>query len=205
MADETTKRPRPAKPIKTAAVNATPRVNGATPGANGATPTRQSRPKPAKPLKGPTVETSIIENPETASSSNAKTGADDKPGAAKLLKDGASKLTKEAGDKARSYAEDGKARAGGVLDELSKMMSEAAGTVDEKVGAQYGQYARSAADAVSGFSDSIKNKDIDELIDDARAFVKKSPAIAIGTAAVLGFVLVRLLKSGLDANDSDKA
>ena len=36
-------------------------------------------------------------------------------------------------------------------------------------------------------------------------FVKKSPAIAIGTAAVLGFVLVRLIKSGLDANDRDQA
>jgi ElaB/YqjD/DUF883 family membrane-anchored ribosome-binding protein len=191
MADDPPKRPSPAKPLKT--------------GANGAAPTRQSRPKPAKPLKGPTVETSIIENPETASSSTAKASADDSPGAAQLLKDGAAKLTKEAGDKARSYAEDGKARAGGVLDELSKMMSEAAGTVDEKVGAQYGQYARSAADAVSGFSDSIKSKDIDELIDDARAFVKKSPAIAIGTAAVLGFVLVRLIKSGLDANDRDQA
>jgi ElaB/YqjD/DUF883 family membrane-anchored ribosome-binding protein len=198
MADEPPKRPRPAKPLKTAAVRATP-------GANGAAPPRQSRPKPAKPLKGPTVETSIIENPKTASPSNAKAGTDDKPGAAQLLKDGAAKLTKEAGDKARSYAEDGKARAGGVLDELSKMMSEAAGTVDEKVGAQYGQYARSAAEAVSGFSDSIKSKDIDELIDDARAFVKKSPAIAIGTAAVLGFVLVRLIKSGLDANDRDQA
>ena len=198
MAEESTKRPRPAKPLKTAA-------GSATPGADDPKPTRQSRPKPAKPLKGPTVETSIIEKPENASSSNAKAGADDKPGAAQLLKDGASKLTKEAGDKARAYAEDGKARAGGVLDELSKMMADAAGTVDEKVGAQYGQYARSAADAVSGFSDSIKNKDIDELIDDARAFVKKSPAIAIGTAAVLGFVLVRLIKSGLDANDRDQA
>ena len=36
------------------------------------------------------------------------------------------------------------------------------------------------------------------LIDDTRDFVRKSPAIAIGIAAVAGFALVRLLKTGLD-------
>ncbi len=53
--------------------------------------------------------------------------------------------------------------------------------------------------------DSIKQKNLDDLIEDARGFVKKSPAIAIGTAAALGFVLVRLIKSGLDAADRDDA
>ena len=78
--------------------------------------------------------------------------------ASKQPKDGAAKMTKEATGKARAYAEDGKARVGGVLDELSKMMGDAAGTVDEKVGAQYGNYARNAAEAVSGFSESLKSK-----------------------------------------------
>ena len=53
---------------------------------------------------------------------------------------------------------------------------------------------------------AIKAKDVDDLIEDARAFVKKSPAVAIGTAAALGFVLVRLIKSGLEADSApDKA
>ena len=122
------------------------------------------------------------------------------PGPAQALKDGAGKLGKQATDKARAYAEDGKARAGGALDELAKMMTDAAGQVDEKVGAQYGDYARSAAGAISNFSDSIKNKEIDDLIADARDFVRKSPAVAIGTAAALGFVVARLVKAGLDAD-----
>jgi ElaB/YqjD/DUF883 family membrane-anchored ribosome-binding protein len=119
------------------------------------------------------------------------------------LKDGATKLGKQASDTARAYAEDGKARAGGALDELSRMMHDAAGQVDDKVGAQYGDYARSAASAISNFSDSVKSKDIDALIGDAKAFVQKSPAVAIGTAAALGFVIARLIKSGIDANDSE--
>lgn len=138
----------------------------------------------------------------------ADTDAEEAPkpsGAAQLLKDGAAKLTKEATDRARAYAEDGKAKAGGALDELVKMMTDAAGTVDEKLGEQYGQYARTAADRVSSFSEGLKAKELDDLIEDARGFVQKSPAIAIGTAAALGFVLVRLIQSGLAADRDDKA
>lgn len=124
--------------------------------------------------------------------------------AAQLLKDGAARLGKEATDRARGYVDDGKARAGGALDELARMMTEAAGTVDEKLGEHYGHYARTAADRVSGFSEGLKAKELDDLIDDARDFVQKSPAIAIGTAAALGFVLVRLIQSGL-AVDRDEA
>jgi len=36
------------------------------------------------------------------------------------------------------------------------------------------------------------------LIEDTRGFVRKSPGIALAGAAVIGFVLVRLVKSGLD-------
>lgn len=121
------------------------------------------------------------------------------------LKDGAASLGKEASARARTLAEDGKARAGNVLDELSRLLGDAAGTVDEKVGQQYGQYARSAADAVANFSGQLKEKDLDALVADARDFVKKSPAVAIGTAAALGFVLVRLVRSGLDAHNADDA
>ena len=142
---------------------------------------------------------------DTAKSASDTGAGSDKPaGPAQMLKDGASQLTKEAGNKARTYVEDGKARAGGALDELAKLMTDAAGTVDEKVGAQYGQYARNAADAVSGFSESLKAKNVEDLVTDATDFVKKSPAIAIGTAAALGFVLIRLLQSGLAA-DTDPA
>ncbi len=125
--------------------------------------------------------------------------------ASQLIKDSASKLGKEAVDRARSYAEDGKARAGGALDEVVKLINDAAGTVDEKLGEQYGQYARTAAGKVSDFSEGLKAKQLDDLIEDARDFVQKSPAIAIGTAAALGFVLVRLLQSGLAADRADKA
>jgi ElaB/YqjD/DUF883 family membrane-anchored ribosome-binding protein len=125
-------------------------------------------------------------------------------GTAQTLKDGAAKVAQTVGDRAKTYVEDGKGRANGALDELAQMINDAAATVDEKVGPQYGQYARTAAETVTGISDSLKAKSVDDLIADATSFVKKSPAIAIGTAAALGFVLVRLVQSGLNA-DNDQA
>lgn len=121
------------------------------------------------------------------------------------LKDSAATITKNVGEKAKAYAEDNKAKANGALDELATMINDAAATVDEKIGPQYGQYARTAADTVTGFSDSLKSKNVDDLIADATTLVKKSPAIAIGAAAAIGFVLIRLVQSGLNADTDDNA
>jgi ElaB/YqjD/DUF883 family membrane-anchored ribosome-binding protein len=126
-------------------------------------------------------------------------------GAAQMFKDSTDKIGKEVVDRAKTYAADGKERAGTALDEIVQMINDAAGTVDEKLGSQYGQYARTAADKVQGFSDGLKAKELDDLIEDARGFVQKSPAIAIGTAAALGFVLVRLIQSGLAVDSDTKA
>lgn len=135
----------------------------------------------AEPLKGPT----------TGTFSEAKQAFFDKT----------DELRSQAGEKARGYAEEGKAKATDALGQLSQMLVDAAGQVDEKLGEQYGQYARSAAERVQGFSSSIDEASIDDFVESARAFVQKSPAIAIGTAAAVGFVLARLLSAGLDQRD----
>jgi len=101
-------------------------------------------------------------------------------------------------DKAREYADIGKSKATGALDELLETINGAAGQIDEKLGAQYGDYARKAHEALGGFNDSLKGKDVDELFAEARALIAKAPAVAVGTAAVLGFVIARLAKAGLD-------
>ena len=119
--------------------------------------------------------------------------------ATQAIKEGATKLQGQATDKLRAYAQDGQSRAGGALDQLAQLLNDAAHQVDNKLGAQYGDYARQAAGTVSGFSDTVKAKDVDELFDEARGFVRKSPGVAIGAAAALGFVVARLVQSGLDA------
>ncbi|MGN6277542.1 MAG: hypothetical protein ACTHM8_02315 [Sphingomonas sp.] len=152
---------------------------------------------PARPKSGAKAKVSAAAQTVGDEAAKAKTTA------SATLKDSAAKLQKQATGKARTYIVDGKQKAGGALDEFSRLMRDAAGSVDDSLGAQYGDYARSAANALGGFSDQLKAKDIDELLEDLRNFARKSPAVAVGTAAAIGFVLARLVKSGIDGADRD--
>lgn len=111
------------------------------------------------------------------------------------LKEQADALKTRAATTARSAAVTGKAKAGSAMQGLSKLINDTAGSIDDKMGSQYGDYARYAAEAIAGAAATLDRKDIDELVSDARDFVRKSPAVAIGAAAVVGFVLMRLAKS----------
>lgn len=137
----------------------------------------------------------------TTPGTGAPTGKLDE--AKQAARDGASKIGQQASEKARFFAEEGKARAGGALDQLSRMLTDAAAQVDERLGAQYGDYARQAAGSVQGFSDQVRAKELDDLLEDARTFVRKSPGVAIGVAAALGFAIARLVQAGIDDNATD--
>jgi ElaB/YqjD/DUF883 family membrane-anchored ribosome-binding protein len=150
------------------------------------------KPASAEPAKKPAAR--------KASAKAAVAALDPAP---ETLRDQASNMASKASDKAREYANSGKEKATGALDEISHMVENVAKTIDEKVGAQYGDYARRAAGAVSGVADALKSKDVDDLVSDARNFVRDKPAVAIGVAAAVGFVLTRLVKAG--SNDGDDA
>jgi ElaB/YqjD/DUF883 family membrane-anchored ribosome-binding protein len=118
--------------------------------------------------------------------------------AKQVVRENASKLTAQAGDKAREYAEQGKAKAFDALGQLSRTIEDAAQQVEEKLGPQYGQYVRSAAGQVTTLADRIQATDVDQLADDVRGYVRQSPGVAIGAAAAVGFVLARLVQAGID-------
>ena len=77
-------------------------------------------------------------------------------------------------------------------------MSDTASTVDERLGAKYGDYARTASKSLQDYSTRLDNRSVEELGEDAREFVRKSPGLAIGMAAVGGFLLARLLRGSND-------
>jgi ElaB/YqjD/DUF883 family membrane-anchored ribosome-binding protein len=115
-----------------------------------------------------------------------------------------STLRSQATGKARGLADDGKARATGLLSDVSEVIGEAAESIDRRFGEDYGEYAHRASGAVSGLADKLRDRTVDDLIDDTRDFVRKSPGIAIGIAAVAGFMLVRLIKTGLDEGSGSR-
>jgi ElaB/YqjD/DUF883 family membrane-anchored ribosome-binding protein len=118
------------------------------------------------------------------------------------VKTGTDKLSEQAADKARGFVGQGLERGSTTLANVSKLIGDTADGLDEKLGSQYGDYARSAATKLEQVAARLADKNPDELIDDTREFVQKSPGIALAGAAVVGFALVRLVKSGLDADRS---
>ncbi len=115
-------------------------------------------------------------------------------------RDQAEEFASQAKGAAANAAASAKSTTGDALHGLSKLIAETAETVDSKLGPQYGDYARKAAEAVSGAAKTLDEKDIDQLAEEARNFVRKSPAVAIGAAAIVGFVLMRMMRgSGKDA------
>jgi ElaB/YqjD/DUF883 family membrane-anchored ribosome-binding protein len=103
--------------------------------------------------------------------------------------------------KARKAADTGKTKTAGAMNDMASMVEDVAKTIDDRLGPQYGDYARKAASAVSGVAEGLQSKEVEQLMDDAREFVRKRPAVAIGAAAAVGFLLTRLIK----ADDSEEA
>ena len=118
------------------------------------------------------------------------------------IRGGGERLASQAGEKARGLVSQGLERAAETLANAARMVGDTAGGIDERLGEEYGEYARKASNAIDRAAVSLGNKDPDELIDDTREFVRRSPGIALAGAAVVGFVLARLVKSGL-APDTD--
>jgi ElaB/YqjD/DUF883 family membrane-anchored ribosome-binding protein len=122
------------------------------------------------------------------------------------IRDGGERLSTEAGDRARGYVSQGLERSAEALTNVSRMVGDTADGIEERLGAEYGDYARRAASAIESTANSLASKDPDELIEDTRNFVRNSPGVAIAGAAIVGFVVARLFKSGLASNrDDDEA
>jgi ElaB/YqjD/DUF883 family membrane-anchored ribosome-binding protein len=126
-------------------------------------------------------------------------------GLAERFRSGRERLANQAGDKARGLVSQGLERASEALANVSKMVGDTAPGIDERLGEEYGNYARRAAGAIENVANSIAEKNADELIDDTRNFVRNSPGVALAGAAVVGFVVARLVKSGLasERNEED--
>ena len=58
-----------------------------------------------------------------------------------------------------------------------------------------------ANDGIRRMSDTLRNKDLDQIVREAEAFARQRPAVFLGAAAVAGFLAVRFLKSSSQRDD----
>jgi hypothetical protein len=143
-------------------------------------------------------EEALIVREPTARDATARDRAIDK------LRSGTDRFSGQAADKARDLVGQGLERSGEALANVSKLVGDTATSLDERLGEEYGEYARRAAGAIEDAANRIAAKNPDELIDDTREFVRKSPGVALAGAAIIGFALVRLVKAGLDQDQGGK-
>jgi ElaB/YqjD/DUF883 family membrane-anchored ribosome-binding protein len=140
-------------------------------------------------------------------SSGGSTSAGSSGSLADRLRSGREQFSSQAGERARGMVTQGLERTSEALANVAKMVGDTAPGIEERLGSDYGDYARRAAGAIENVANTIAEKDPDELIEDTRNFVRNSPGVALAGAAVVGFVLTRLLKSGLgsarDKEDDD--
>ena len=106
------------------------------------------------------------------------------------------------GEKARTrageLATDGKSGASDAIASLGEVVGDTAEQIDDRFGEQYGDYARSASRGLAETSAKLESKSIEDLGEDAREMVRKSPAVAVGVAAVAGFLLARMFRGSRD-------
>lgn len=114
--------------------------------------------------------------------------------------DEAKDMAGQAKVRAGELANEGKAKTSDAIASLGKIVADNAKTIDEKLGARYGDYARTAARTMQETAAKIEAKELNELADDTKEFVRKSPGLALGIAAVAGFMLSRVFK-GSSASD----
>lgn len=117
------------------------------------------------------------------------------------VRSGGDKISEQAAGKARDFVGQGIERSAEAIANVSKLVGDTASGLDDRLGEEYGDYARRAAGALEDAASGIAAKDPDELIEDTRNFVRNSPGIALAGAAVVGFVVARLLKTGLASGD----
>ena len=154
-----------------------------------------------------TDETEISTTEDRALATERKTPAsstgDSPQNLADRFRSGREQLAGQAGEKARGFVTQGLERTAEALANVSRMVGDTAPGIEERLGSEYGDYARRAAGSIENLANTVAEKNPDELIEDTRNFVRNSPGIALAGAAVVGFVVARLLKSGLAPDDGD--
>ncbi len=155
-----------------------------------------------------TADTTLVEEREVAApegnSERSVTGSGSPQGGlTDRFRQGRDDISRQAGERARGLVSQGLERSAEALGNVAKMVGETAPGIEERLGPEYGDYARRAASAIENTANALASKNPDELIEDTREFVRNSPGLALAGAAIVGFVVARLAKTALGRDDED--
>jgi hypothetical protein len=87
---------------------------------------------------------------------------------------------------------------------IAGAMNRAAGEFDSEL-PQAAHYIRQASEQVTGFADTIRQRDMRELAGEVQTFARNQPTLFFGGAVILGFAALRFFKSASVAPDQTNA
>jgi len=104
-------------------------------------------------------------------------------------------MASKAGEKIMDTAEHQKAVGADYVDNIAEAVRRAAGEFEGQV-PQAAQYIRYAADQMETMSDSLRRRDISQMLSDVQSFARRQPTAFLGISFLAGFAAIRFLRSG---------
>jgi hypothetical protein len=92
-----------------------------------------------------------------------------------------------------------KMRATDALSNVAAALRQSSQPLRDNNQAMLADYAGKAADQLEQFSTRFRERDVAELMDDAKRFARQQPALFVGAAFAAGVVVARFLKSSPEA------
>ena len=106
-------------------------------------------------------------------------------------------MASQAGEKLMDTAEQQKRAGADYVTGVAEAVRRAAGEFDEQV-PQAAQYIRLAADQMETMSDSLRRRDMGQMLSDVQSFARRQPAAFLGISLLAGFAAMRFLRSTSD-------
>jgi len=133
-----------------------------------------------------------IDNPTFDAGSESQDGGSDKGMIAK------------ASDKLLSSAEHQKEAGATFMADMAGAVRRAAGEFETQI-PQAATYIRYAADQMDSISESVRQRDVSQLVSDLQSFARRQPTAFLGATFLAGFAAVRFLKSSSSASSQSAA
>lgn len=115
--------------------------------------------------------------------------------AAEAAKHKASEVAGQAKDEAKDQLAQKKQQATGSLDDVADAMHAAGDRLEQDDRDAFASYAHNAANQVEHLVQSVRNRSVGEILDEAERFARREPGLFIGGAFLLGIVGARFLKA----------
>src|ERR1044071_1068807 len=110
------------------------------------------------------------------------------------LGEAAREFAGQAKDKVESAVSERKSLGADYISTLAQATAQAAAAFDAEL-PQAAQYIRKASGQIEGVADTVRQRDVRELVADVQDFARQQPTLFFGGAMLLGFAALRFLKS----------